>query len=995
MKKVFSLIMAMCLIISMSVQSFALTDTYVFTDSVSNTYVGQTEATDMIKNLSFTDTKNSPYQEAITRMGAFDIVKGYGDTYNPSKLVTNEEAIAFLMRSIGREKNAQQNAANLQATLPNAGIGTLWSIGYLQEAYNLGIITNTDYQNALIEDQSTLADDAFKRGATAKREDIAMWIALIENYYSPDEFPIKTDLQKVYTYSDYRDISPDRFIYVETVTANGIMNQNTTTFNPKGGVSRGELASILENLDSIYYNQNGLEKKTGTVGGIKQSINRTTGQYTSVDQYYIRNNIGKVDVIEKEYNVNISPQVQNRDVVVYKNGTVGGLSLLKEGDQIEYVVETTPNKNPNELTCLYVEVVSSTLANTTVFGKLESVDKDNQSITIRDYNTDQTKTYYTAQSMFGVNTTTNQPYMIMDQKLYDISKLPYGSGVNLHLKNNIVADVEYVGEATLIPEVRGVVVENNPDFGYMVIYNDSGKKVTYNYDIGSLQTVKKLEHYQSEDTVGYIDQVFKTGDYNPVNSTIDKIEAGDIVFIRPASDNPTYIESISASPNYTTKYGTVKSFTDNGDTVNMLVGFDNGTQSMYTFSSDIIITKEGQLITPADVVVGDNIKFLVNTAIIQPGYVIETVKEIAVEGSYSNIDQIVKGQLSGINSIQAEVQIQNAQTLEKSGWKNYNEVATYSLKNNDCEVFYNGQQINLDYANRYLKRGSNEAYVAIENSYSGPNVKRISIYDGRDTLLSPDTIVNTSGDGSFVMANNFQNISTDDGTIVVKNGKLVSPQNISPYDYAQVALNGGNKAAVVNITDKGSISGVQVARGRVQSVDEGQSFTVESMAELTDGEWVLTPVSRTFNIDNQTVFIGNNGEVQSIDDFLDYTENSVYGDVYNIISYDSAYADYVISAPYTKQPVQGTVYDIDGDTVYLKDVTYENLDTNTWTVVSRKDNTVRLQLQPNSTIVKNDKVVQNDKLEVGDQVEFYTTELDYDNMTSGMSINGYIVLVEN
>ncbi len=993
MKKVISFVLALSMILSMNINAFALTDTYIFSDAVANTYVGQTEAKDMISNLQFTDTTNSAYRESIARMGAFDIVKGYGTTFNPTRNVTNEEALAFLMRSVGLEKQAQQNAATLLANTANTSLSNLWALGYLQEAQKQGLITNAQYQNALAEDQTTLGEGAFLRNATATREDIAMWIAMLENKLNANAFPIKSDLQKIYTYTDYQNIAADRVIYVETVTANGIMNQDTTTFNPKGGVSRGELASILKNLDSIYFAQNGLAKKTGTVGGINTSVTRTTGRYTGADQYYIRTNDGKIDVIEKQYNNNISPQVQGRDVVVYRNGVVGGLSSLREGDQIEYIVETTSKKNPNELTCYYIQVTNAGLQRETVFGKLEGVNKDAQQITIRDYKTDQTKTYYTASSMFGVNSNTNKPFMVMDKKLYEIDKLPFGSGVNLNLVNNIVADVEYVGEPTIINEVRGIVVENNPKFGYMVIYNNNGTKSTYNYDPGSLQTVKKREYYQTEDTVGYIDQVFTTGNYNPVNSTIDRIEAGDIVYIRPSSTDKTYIESISASPNYTTKAGTIKSFIDNGTTVNMLVQFDNGTQSFYTFPSSIPMTKDGKLINSSEIKVGDYGKILVNTAIITPGYVIETVKEIAVEGDYQNISAVVKGQLSNVDGIQKTVQIQNAQTLDKSGWKNFKQIGTYSLKDTP-EVYYNGKKTDLAYASTYLKRGNNVVYMAIESSYSGDNIKKISIYDGRDTLLAADTIVNANN-GALVLANNFQNITTDDGSIVIKNGKLVSPQNLTAYDFAQVSLNGGNKAAVINVTDKVVTDEVQISRGRVQSVDQGQSFTVQSLAQLSDGKWSVSAVARTYNIDYNTVYLTGEGEVTSIDKFIDYTADSVFGDVYNIVSFDGVYADYIIEAPYTKQPVRGTVYNVDGESVYLKDAMYLDTTTNTWKPVSRKDNTIVLTTYPNSIIIKDNKVSQVNKLQVGDQIDFYTTKLDYTNMTSGMAIDGYIIEVKN
>lgn len=992
MKKVTATVLSICLVLTMTMQAFALTDTYIFRDEVKNTYVGQTEANDMIKNLNFTDTSVNNYGESIARMGAFDIVKGYSNKYNPGGFVSNQEAIAFIIRSLGFEKEAQQNASNLKAKNPDSPLLELWSYGYLQEASNRGIITQQQYKEATNPDQASLDAKAFKRANNAKREDVAQWIFNAEKTISTDEFPIKTDKQKIYTYSDFQNISADRVEAVEAVTANGIMNQNTKTFNPKGTVNRAEMANILSNLDSIYLKQNKLVKKTGTVGGIKNDIDRTTGNYNATNQYYIRNNLGQIDVIEKQFNSNnISPQTQAKDVPVYKNGKVYGLSVLSEGDQIEYIVESESKKNPDQLTCYYINVVNPKLTTSTVFGKLESVDPEKTTVTIRDYNTNQTKTYYTAQNIFGTDANKN-PYLIMNQNKYQVSKLPYGSGVNLNLSNDIVASINYVGEPTIVTEERGIVVENNPNFGYMVVYTNNGAKKTYNYDTGSLITVKKLEDYQTEDSVGYIDQVFKSGNYNPVNSTIDKIEAGDIVSIRPKKDDKTYIESIFASTNYSTKYGQILSFSDSGEIITMLVSFDNGTQSQYQMPSHTVITKEGKMSNTAEMKVGDYAKLLVNTAIISPGHVIETVKEVALEGNATHITKIVKGQVAGVDNVQGTIQVQNAQSLQKTGWLNYKQIDTYALKDKNIEIFYKGNRIDLDYANKYLKRGNNEAYIALENSYSGEKVKRISIYDGRDTFIPADTIV-SANNGTFMLAKNYQNITTDNGTIVVKNGRLVSPQNISAHDYAQVSLNGGNHAGVVNITNKADTSGIMVSRGRVQSVDDGKTFTVKSMVTLTDGSWAITPIERTFNIDNHTLFLDSSGAQKSINTFLDYTADSVYDKVYNIVS-DGTTASYVIEAPYSKQTARGTVYKVDGDNVYLKDAQYLNQNNNTWKVVSRENNTIQLTTVPNTIIIKDNQKVPASKIQIGDQVQFYTDKLDYNNMTAGMAITGYIAEVK-
>jgi hypothetical protein len=237
------------------------------------------------------------------------------------------------------------------------------------------------------------------------------------------------------------------------------------------------------------------------------------------------------------------------------------------------------------------------------------------------------------------------------------------------------------------------------------------------------------------------------------------------------------------------------------------------------------------------------------------------------------------------------------------------------------------------------------------------------------------------------------NVQTDAGTIVRRHGRLVDGSSIMIPDYAQVILNAENKAAVVDIYDAPSISGLMISRGRILSVDEGNSFKVKSMSILEDVNWIYTPVEREFTIDHDTIFIDSTGVVSG-DSFKDYTSDTVVNSIYNIIS-DGTKALYVIEAPYTKKAVRGELAEDPTDTsLVLKDGIYYDNDTGIWSAVSNIDNAVNITTAPNTVIIKNNKVVDISKLEKGDNLKVFTASLP-SLITGSMTLEGYIVLVES
>lgn len=983
MKKTLTFIVVLTLLFAHA--AYAKTDGYIYSDPVANTYAGRAEASQLISNLRFTDMPaDISSQDAIVRSGVLNMIKGYEPQYRPNAAVTKEEALAFVLRTVGLENAAQASGVALQATLPaDSPLLTVWSVGYMRQARTMGLITAAQYTEAVTPDPSTL-DPAvsFVRTAPATREELAGWLAGALQYVQPNIFSTTATQQSIYGYSDWKNIAADKINAVENLSRNHIMTDSGTgSFRPKASVTRLETALILRNMDRLHYDFVGLEKKTGVVAGLRDEQYSETSSGQLWGMIYVRTSNGTVDVLQNSRNASSSPQDGAADAVTLRNGTVAGLASLQEGDQIEYLVE------PSTGTVWYV-LVTGGLSNQTLRGRLQIINLTDGTITITDEN-EKPYTFPMAQGLYGTETDGSGYLMAANQKR-PTATLPLGSLYDVTLVNNIVTSVTYVGEPELIPETRGIVTENNPDMGYITILDGNGREITKNYNTGSLR-VQKTEYYDMRDTLGSIHSLFPDFYYNPRETDMRAIEPGDIVSFRTDPADSGRVISISASTNYTTRYGRIREFRTNGDVSTMLMQFENGGTAWFTVAGGIMISKGGRPVPTAEVQPGDWARLLVNQAVVAPGQMLESVKEITLEGDGHYISTIVKGKLVGFNPIQNKINLQDAQRLTESGWSGYRQIEQFDIAGQNIEYYYDGQPVTLSYVKTYLSHTDASVYLALENNYAGEKIRMVTFRSSRDELLKADTVLTADGNGGFNLLSNAEAIATDAGTIVRRNGRLVDGRQIIAPDYAVVSLNGLNTAAVVDITPAPATAGVMIARGRIYSVDQGRSFKVQSMSLFGGQSWSYTPIQREFSIDNNTLFMTAAG-LTAIDEFIDYTDASVMDKVYNIVI-DGGRAARVIDSPYVTQAVRGTIYAIDGNTVSLKDVYTYNTRNGRWSLISNRNATGTVTVPSHAVLVDRNQVVGTNALKVGQQIKVMTDTLP-ENITSGLSVTGYIILVE-
>lgn len=985
-KKTIAITMAVFLFIHSMIHINGATDASILSDEVTDIFYARQIGESIINNLNFRDLQPNHWaREPITRLGALEIIKGYtNNSFRPNQTVTKEESLALLIRLIGREEEAILAAQQIALANPeNEALINRWSKGYLQVANRLGLITGAQYNDSLNLDQASLDPNvSFIRQSPVSREQIAKWIIEAINSVNPDIEPVYTQ-QAIFNYSDWTNMGVEFTPYIEAVIRNQIMVGSNGRFEPKKSLTRAELAQVIKNMDSLLYKSMNLEQKAGIIGGIKDDNTMNSLTQTANRTLLVRNNEGKMEGLVFEYKRNAGLQIATKDAPVYQNGQVGSMLLLKEGEEIEYLV----NSETKEILYIYSKGIQK---QETVTGKLQPLtDIDKGEITIK---TD-AGTLFTYPMRAGLYDIENGTIRI-GQVSYTNERAPVDSYVTLTLQGLIVTDIKLIGTKELKAEVSGIVKENNTDFSYITIIDWNGKEVTKKYLKNNL-IVEKQNYYDEEDEIGYIDEMFPDFRFDERDSDIDAIEAGDIVHMLVDTTNADYITSISARTNYIVKHGRINKIVyKGGEGADIIITYDDSSTSTYLVEAGIPILKSGKNIGILNLVPGDVVRMLINQAVIEPGTIKETIKEIIIDEYGNQVANIYKGKLGDIIKTQRKLTIKDSYQLSSLGWGSYAPARALDFSNNDARYFQDNKQISLEYAEKYLTNPNIEAYIVTSKYYETEKVEKITFRDGRDSVLPSNNIIYSNGLDKMKLLNEIGTIGMDSGTIVIKNGRLVQPGNVFSPDYAQVILNGNARAAIINIEPEPNNDAISIFRGRIGSVDKNTSFQVQSQAILKDMEWIYSPIPRIFTINHNTRIYDENGRIP-FDEFIDYSENSKVDEVFTIIA-EGTDAKLLIKNPYAREGVKGQIYEINNDNIMIKDALVYSSATKKWSNLSLSNSYAGIDIDASTVIIKNNNIISPEELKIGDKIRVMTTE-DLANkllLTSERNVGGVILFVE-
>ncbi|PYG89503.1 S-layer family protein [Ruminiclostridium sufflavum DSM 19573] len=966
-------------------------------EQVSGVYTSAKNGQAVINNLKYTDISKAEYdlKDAVYQNGALGIFPSPGSTkFNPNGSISKEMALYLVYMAANRAQDIASQGQTLNdartAAQKKTGLQAVLYDGSLQLAANDGLITLQNLADALQTDQSGLDAAAFKRSTSVTRQEFATWLA--KALMLP---PVYNQQELFNSYSDWKSAKAENVPYIEAILENNIMSgDGKGNFNPNQAITRSQAARILKNAENVILPLRGMEKRTATIEEKRSTKDTSKGYQIDYNTYYVRNSDGLLDSIsvEAQYQkpttttneITGNAQVASRtEIPVCKNGNITNSSSLSTGDRIEYIAGL------EDKTVYYARVLSSNKEIGYKAAIINSVNTAARSINItplkqeieypnQEVSEPKPQTYSDGSIVYENKSYSNGVINALTKSKVDVSSIKPGSVVIIGINQDMIVEITPV---TVKKEreqglVAGIVEENNPQLGYLTLYNEDGTGKTP-LEASTLRTF----NYADPNDV----KVYK----NHVPAELSDIEPGDTVFVR--IDDEGAVSSISGVPNYSIYYGKIVNMKISSVTVET----EKGKQLIFN-TNGVDVIKDGKLTKISQLKNGDKVKLIVNNA---PN--ISVLKEIVIEGGDRLVANVYKGIFESYDDLSNKIMISNPWVLTKGQWmKNTTDPFMTIAVGNNFKAFFGGNERAAKTLNTLLS--GTTVYIASEKDYgNGENGVVASFIDDLDKEVAyNDKVYNTASSNNFTLGKALERISFDNGTIVVKDGRLVQGSSVTADDYAYVMANRDSEtgklvAGVVSIENRPGTEAVQLYRGRISSIDEYKSVTLQSYAKLDGVNWNYANTPMTFNLTADTRITDTDG-IAGQGDFSSYSGASTFYDRTIYILSDGTNAVEISTAPYGSYSITGEVTEMTGGTtgddgnilkqpdgIALRNCKYYDAAKHLW--VSIKDS--KFVLLTNSLVIKNNKRINPSELKKGDKIKV----LKKDNTVTG---DAYIVIVE-
>ena len=935
----------------------------VFAEGVVESFQGINNAGEIIDNIDFIDVrsegKNYWAKNAIYKMAGLGIIKGYGQKdYMPKEKITKAEAIALIYRALGKETDAQKELEKFrQGTIPEVSdrnITAIWAEGYLLLAKKDGLISDTDFYQAIMPESFQKTEkNFFFQNDFVERQEVAVWIA--------KAFKLDPEYDQISIFNnfvDWKQTDYENIPYVEAVLKEKIMNGDNGYFYPTRYIKRDEITQLVSNMEDKIYEVNSLKKKYGFVENIFVSDNKKVNNDLSAKTIMLRADDGSLNTIVlstlKESLNSKTEEINNHnnisyenEVIVNKNGVLGKSNLLLKYDRLLIVYDGNNNIK-------YIESSSGPDYESRVYGSIENIDFKNNTLEFRDVNNN-VKLYVMSN---GIIVSANNVGT-------SISDLEVGDKAYIIVRNGIITRIES-SDTIYNPnpnpnegqnDVRGIVAEVNSNLNYITLYGPQGQKDEENlttYNFAPKITVRK----------------------DGFDSNVKDIDVGDNAYLKINDEGK--IELINVNSNYYQTFADVFAISDEY----IVTKLENGNLKQYTLNNDIPIYKNGGLVSKDIILAGDKLKLTLSG-----NEDAEKIKEINIDPDYHLISKIYRGQVYDISN--NNIVIYNAFVLNKTEWNNESQKGFIKIPLDTLvELYENGEKIAIGDA--YSKYVNNNVYIATYSDY-GSSEKAIKVFsiDGLEKLYDDSVIYHYKSNKILELENSSDEIIYNDATIVTRYGRMTVGNNIKNSEpvYIVGVRNPESEefiASVVQVEEKPSVIGVDIYRGTISTIDEGKGFTVSSFSKLNKYSWDFVNIPKNFDINNNTIISTTLGIVNNRD-FKDYSTTN-YKDKVVYIAAKGSTALEVSDAVFGVYNIRGEIHNIansSGTTISLQDASLLDNSTGVWSSIGEGV----ISAYPSSIIIKNGNLSDVEDLKIGDKIR----AIKSDNLNNG---DGFIILVE-
>jgi len=501
--------------------------------------------------------------------------------------------------------------------------------------------------------------------------------------------------------------------------------------------------------------------------------------------------------------------------------------------------------------------------------------------------------------------------------------------------------------------------------GYLKeIYQD--KAVIEEYD-GTVHTISILRN-----AILRIDGVPVTyTDFIPGMEVYGELQGRSLKLLEAYStENPGYIP-----PGKKVRSGIVVGL----DFSTITIKLPSGENEIYTYTPATIITRKNNPTSIAKLYEGDSVRLYFDQ------YNTSTVSRIAVEGDSVLVSGIYKGTLTYNDNFDNRIILKDVKKLNNAKWNDHSSFIVLE-RNPDTSIYVGGQKINESNLKYYQGR---EAYIAVKTVFGQDTVERITLKANREKNYA-EKITDVNFYSDSIKLNNMVNITINDGTIIVKNNRLVDKYSISSQSNAFVTVDNTTypQANLVYIysedLNNSNIGQNYLYYGRLDEVVD-YDILLHNYSVLERNQWESYYDDTLLSYDDDTyIYDLDNKKLVSVQEFqsgnyavdedTDYAEDNNLRDWYGYLYTDGnnilvmglkEERDTLIQQRVTL----GQIKSVENDPYvgYVINVTNASDWSNRKEGFMLKSQELRLMID-NALIVKDDKLISKEDLKPGDRL---------------------------
>lgn len=413
------------------------------------------------------------------------------------------------------------------------------------------------------------------------------------------------------------------------------------------------------------------------------------------------------------------------------------------------------------------------------------------------------------------------------------------------------------------------------------------------------------------------------------------------------------------------------------DSIN--IKLPSGEEETYTITPGSIITRNGSITSMAKLYEGDKVRLFFDE------YNSNTVSRISVEGDSILVKGLYKGTLSFNDNFEDKVVLEKMKRFNNGQWTNYKELVALDYSEN-LPIHIGGQKINRNNLKHYKGK---EVYIAVKDIFGQDKIEKMNVKANRERAYT-EKIIDINYYSDSLKLNNKANFTLSDGTIIVKNDRLVDKYSVNPQsDVFLVSDSSSNpEANILYIYDE-DINNSNIGQnylyfGRLDEIIDYEVLLRDySVLNRNDWDYYRGTTELTYDEDTQIYNMEDKKLISTkefqtgnyaVDEDSSYAREKRLRDWYGYLFTDG---NNIVAMGIKKDRddllrqriTAGTISNLStdpfvGEVIYLKD-------SRDWSSRNSsfmpKTQDLRLMLE-DAIIVKNDKLISKEELKPGDRL---------------------------